>query len=51
MKRLIELILIITITLILCKGETAKQETKPTRIPITGTWQLISGKVVEKGNT
>lgn len=50
MKDTIVFILVVT-TLLSCGGRTADTLSKPSRRSITGTWRLIRGTVVEKGNT
>ena len=50
MKMRIEFI-IISIVLASCGVKTQNKEPKQTAIPIVGTWQLISGTTIEKGDT
>ena len=46
---IIELIIISTV-LISCGVKTKNKEPKQTAMPIAGTWQLISGTTIEKGD-
>ena len=46
----IAFVLIVT-TLISCRGNTKRYLSKPSQIPIAGTWQLITGTHIEKGDT
>ena len=50
MKIRIVFILIIT-SLMSCKAATEEDVSKPNPIPIAGTWQLITGTVIDKGDT
>ena len=50
MKMRIGLILISTV-LVSCGGKTHNEDLKQSPIPIVGTWQLISGTTIEKGDT
>lgn len=50
MKNKIGFVLIVT-TLISCEGKMQDKESKPSQIPITGTWKLITGTLIEKGDT
>lgn len=43
--------LVISITLLSCGAETHEATPKPATTPITGTWRLLSGIVIEKGDT
>jgi hypothetical protein len=44
-------ILLITVFGISCGNEKAKETDKPVSLPITGTWKLLSGTLIEKGDT
>ncbi len=46
----IAFVLIVT-TLISCGGNTKRDLSKLSQIPIVGTWQLITGTHIEKGDT
>ncbi len=48
MKTTISFVFIITL-LMSCEGKTEGDKAKP--MPIAGTWQLITGTVIEKGDT
>jgi hypothetical protein len=37
--------------LMACGTETARNATQPAPTPILGTWQLVTGTVIEKGDT
>ncbi len=50
MKIRIGLLFISTI-LISCGADTARNASTPTPKPIIGTWQLVTGTVIEKGDT
>lgn len=50
MKTRIAFLFIIT-SLMSCKEKTETDVSKSTPLPITGTWQLITGTVIEKGDT
>ena len=43
--------LFISVLLLACGPEKMTNSAKPTAPPITGTWQLISGTLIEKGDT
>ena len=45
------LLLFIINTLLSCTAKTGSDALKSTPLAITGTWKLITGTVVEKGNT
>ena len=47
MKNTIALVLLVT-TILSCDGE---KDAENTSIPLTGTWQLLSGMLIEKGDT
>jgi hypothetical protein len=40
-----------TSLLIACQGTVVPDQKQPSALPITGTWKLISGTLVEKGNS
>ena len=50
MKIKIAFVLIAT-TLLSCEGKMADKESTSSQIPITGTWKLITGTLIEKGDT
>jgi hypothetical protein len=50
MKISIGVIFLIT-SLISCNTATQTNDSKQTSLPITGTWKLISGTLIEKGDT
>ena len=50
MKKRIGFIFIVT-ALSSCSVKTENSGLKKTSVPIRGTWQLISGTVIEKGDT
>ncbi len=50
MKTKFGLILIATV-FFSCGTEGVKDTTKPTRNPLAGTWRLITGTLIEKGDT
>ena len=43
--------LLMSAILISCEAGTAGDSSKPAVLPITGTWQLVSGTLIEKGDT
>lgn len=43
--------LLITMTIVSCAAKTEENNVKSNQIPIAGTWQLISGTVIDKGDT
>ena len=43
--------ILICATLLSCEAKTGREASKPTPKPIVGTWQLITGIVIEKGDT
>ena len=43
--------ILISIILMSCRGENAENILKPMPNPIIGTWQLLNGTVIEKGDT
>ena len=43
--------IIISTVLLSCGVKTKNEETKQTPVPVVGTWQLISGTTIEKGDT
>ena len=43
--------IVITSLLVSCRAKPVQEETKNTALPIMGSWQLISGTNVEKGDT
>lgn len=43
--------LLILASAISCTAKNESHITKPTRIPIAGTWQLITGTIIDKGDT
>jgi hypothetical protein len=49
MKNLIASLCILTF--VSCNTTVQHDQTKPTKIPIVGTWKLLTGTLVEKGNT
>ena len=42
---------LIVITFMSCSGKTEDNVAKPSQIPVKGTWKLIVGMVIEKGDT
>lgn len=44
-------ILVISTILLSCGGETKNNVVKPAGKPLEGTWQLITGTLIEKGDT
>ncbi len=44
-------LIIICAALVSCEVKTKNEESKPASIPIDGTWKLISGTTIEKGDT
>jgi len=50
MKTSIAFLLIIT-TLLSCTTKTGSDVSKPTLVSIAGTWRLITGTLIEKGDT
>jgi hypothetical protein len=42
---------IITMLLVACNTAVTNNETKQTTIPIQGTWKLLTGTLIEKGDT
>jgi hypothetical protein len=50
MKIIIGFVLI-SIIIISCNTETAKQTSPTTANPIVGTWKLVTGTLIEKGDT
>ena len=44
-------IIIISTVLVSCWVKTQNEEQKQISLPIDGTWQLISGTTIEKGDT
>jgi hypothetical protein len=50
MKNLIGVIMI-TLLSISCSTEESKETAKPSSLPITGTWKLLTGTLIEKGDT
>lgn len=50
MKIKIGLVLIAT-TIMSCNGKMEDKAAKPSQISITGTWKLITGTLIEKGDT
>ncbi len=44
-------LLIISTIILSCGMKTNNEEPKQTSLPITGTWKLISGTTIEKGDT
>lgn len=51
MKMKIGLMIIAAGIMISCAVKTKKQDTAEKHLPITGTWKLISGTLIEKGDT
>ena len=43
--------LIISILLVYCVAKNQTEDTTQTALPLVGTWQLISGTTIEKGDT
>ena len=43
--------ILISATLMCCSTETPHDSSKPTLMPIVGTWKLITGTLIEKGDT
>jgi len=50
MNKLIGFIMI-TLALISCSPEESKEKVKSSSLPITGTWKLLTGTLIEKGDT
>ena len=50
MKKYIGYILVLTM-LISCSPETTKDKSNSTQVPIQGTWKLLTGTLIEKGDT
>lgn len=50
MKRMFFFVFIST-GLLSCGSATREEAPKPTAKPVTGTWQLVTGTVIEKGDT
>ena len=50
MKNTLTFILMIT-TLVSCTGKTEGDLANPASMPITGTWQLVTATLIEKGDT
>jgi hypothetical protein len=50
-KHQIGLAAIFIIILVSCSGPVQNNESKPTAIPIQGTWKLLTGTLVEKNDT
>lgn len=50
MKIKIGFVLIAT-TLLSCEGKMENKASKPSQIPVAGTWKLITGMLIEKGDT
>ena len=42
---------VIATTLMSCVGKMEDKVSKPSQIPIAGTWKLITGMIIEKGDT
>jgi hypothetical protein len=51
MKKRIGLLVLINTILLSCGTETTQNVSNPTPKPVIGTWQLISGTLIEKGDT
>lgn len=43
--------IIISIIMVSCGATSRDEEPKQTPLPISGTWQLLSGTIIEKGDT
>lgn len=43
--------LLVSIVLLSCGGSTVEDASKPGSNPLAGTWQLLSGTLIEKGDT
>lgn len=43
--------LIICIALLSCSTETPRETSNPTQLPIAGTWKLLTGTLIERGDT
>jgi len=50
MKKIIGFIIIILLA-ISCNTEKTKETAKSSSLPITGTWKLLTGTLIEKGDT
>lgn len=50
MKIKIVFVIIIT-TVMSCKGKMENNTVKPSHIPVAGTWQLITGTIIDKNDT
>lgn len=50
MKKIVGFAVVIT-TIISCVGKTTNENSKPSQIPIVGTWKLLTGTLIEKGDT
>ncbi len=44
-------IILTCVIMLSCTSRTTQKEEKPTSLPIVGTWKLISGTLIEKGDT
>lgn len=44
-------ILLLTLFSISCSNKESKETVKSTSLPITGTWKLLTGTLIEKGDT
>ncbi len=43
--------ILVSIILASCGAENSQKPSKPIRMPIAGTWKLLSGTLIEKGDT
>lgn len=50
MKKIMGFAVIIT-TIISCVGKTNNDDSKSSQMPIAGTWKLLTGTLIEKGDT
>lgn len=45
------LVILIMAALVSCDAVSPSSESKPASVPITGTWKLLSGTTIQKGDT
>lgn len=51
MKTRFESLLLIAATLVACTGQPENKSSATTQLPLTGTWRLFRGTLIEKGDT
>ena len=49
--KIISAFVLVAITVVACVGKKEENRSKPFPIPLAGTWKLITGTVIEKGDT